>query len=165
MRGNIFSTAYMLSNFVAVLIVFICLIKPVLGRMCMSLIFIGASVVNAVISISHPEIYSTYADVAALQIYVDFINGFFSRHITTFILFIAAGQVLIGLALVWKGLPEKLGLAGAIIFLLAISPLGAGSAFPCSLLLALACIFLIREKKIIPWPLSILHPEKKTVKI
>jgi hypothetical protein len=157
MRGNIFSEAYMLSNFVAVMIVYISIIKPVFGRMCMSLLFIGASVVNTVISISHPQIYRTYADIAALPVYEQFINGFFSRHITGFVLSIAVGQLLIGCALLWKGPLEKIALAAAIIFLFAIAPLGAGSSFPCSIILAIACAILMREKKISPWPLSILH--------
>ncbi len=157
MRGNIFSQAYMLSNFVAVLILYISVIKPVFGRMCMSLLFIAASAVNTVISISHPQIYKTYADVAALPAYEQFINGFFSRHITIFMLSIAVCQSLIGLALLWRGPLEKIALGGAIIFLLAIAPLGAGSSFPCSVILAIACLFLIGEKKITPWPLAILH--------
>ncbi|SDF66854.1 hypothetical protein [Chitinophaga filiformis] len=157
MRGNIFSQAYMLSNFVAVMIAYLCIIKPVFGRMCMSLLFIAAAVVNTVISISHPEIYRTYASIAALPAYEQFINGFFGRHIASFVLSIAAGQFAIGLALLWKGPVEKVALGGAIIFLLAIAPLGAGSSFPCSVILAVACLLLMREKKIIPWPLTILH--------
>lgn len=157
MRGNIFSEAYMLSNFVAVLIVYISIIKPVFGRMCMSLLFIAASVVNTVISISHPQIYKTYSDVAALPAYEEFIDGFFSRHITVFVLSIAVCQFLIGLALIWKGPLGKIALGGAIIFLVAIAPLGAGSSFPCSIILAIACLILMREKRITPWPLTILH--------
>ena len=157
MTGNIFSSPYILSNFVAVLIIYICIMKPVFGRMCMSLLFLGASVVNTVIAISYPWLYLTYADVAALPGYVQFINGFFSRHITTIILFIAAAQFLIGMLLVWKGKMEKLALVGAVIFLLAIAPLGAGSSFPCSLLLTVACILLMKEKKIDPWPVTLLH--------
>ncbi|PSL34668.1 hypothetical protein [Chitinophaga ginsengisoli] len=157
MRGNIFSQAYLLSNLVAVLIVYISFIKPVFGRMCMSLLFIAAAVVNSVISISHPEIYRTYASLAALPAYEQFINGFFGRHVTSLVLFIAVGQFGIGLALLWKGPVEKIALTCAIIFLVAIAPLGAGSSFPCSLILAIACLLLLREKKIAPWPLTILH--------
>lgn len=157
MRGNVFSTAYMLSNLVAVLIVYLCILKPVIGRMTMSLLFIAAAVVNTVISISHPQIYMTYADVAAIPAYVQFINEYFSRHITLYVLTIAAGQFLIGTFLVWKGPMEKLALTGAIIFLLAIAPLGAGASFPCTLLLALGCALLLKEKNIQPWPLTLLH--------
>lgn len=157
MRGNIFSQAYMLSNFIAVLILYISIIKPVFGRMCMSLLFLGGAVVNTVISISHPQIYMTYADVAALPAYEEFINGYFGSHITGFVLSIAVGQLLIGLALLWKGPLEKIALAGAVVFLLAIAPLGAGASFPCTVVLAIACLFLMREKKISPWPLAILY--------
>jgi len=164
MRGNIFSEAYMMSNAVAIMIVYISIIKPVFGRMFISLLFIGAAVVNTVISFSHPQIYTTYADIVALPVYERFINGFFSRHITGFVLSIAFAQLLIGLALFWKGRLEKTALVAAVIFLLAITPLGAGSSFPCSILLAIACIILMREKRISPWPSTILHirSHKKT---
>jgi hypothetical protein len=131
----------------------------------MSLLFIAASVVNTVIAISHPRLYLTYADVAAVPLYVQFINGFFSRHITTIVLSIAIAQFIIGSLLIWKGALEKFALAGALIFLLAIAPLGAGSSFPCSLLLALACVLLMREKMVKPWPATLLHIKSGDKKI
>lgn len=165
MKGNVFSSAYMLSNFVAVLIVYICIMKPVFGRMCMSLLFIAAAVVNTVIAISYPRLYLAYADVAALPQYVQFINGFFSRHITSFVLSIAVAQFLAGCLMMWKGVAEMLALAGAVIFLLAIAPLGAGSSFPCSLLLALGCFLLMKERKIEPWPVTLLHTKSIAKKV
>lgn len=156
MRGNVFSTAYLISNAIAVLIFLITVLRPVLGRMCMSIIFIAASIVNAVISISHPEVYRLYGDLAALPAYEHFIEHTFSRHITTIVLLIAIGQLLIGIGLFWKGPFEKTALGGAIVFLLAIAPLGAGSSFPCSVFLAIACIWLLAEKKTAPWLLTLI---------
>ncbi|SFM71064.1 hypothetical protein SAMN05428949_0518 [Chitinophaga sp. YR627] len=165
MRGNIFSTAYMLSNVIAVMIVYLCILKPAFGRMCISILFIGASIVNTVIAISHPRLYLTYADVAAVPLYVQFINGFFSRHITTIVLSIATAQFIIGGLLIWKGTLEKFALGGATMFLVAIAPLGAGSSFPSSLLLALACLLLMREKEIKPWPETLFHIKSDSKKI
>jgi hypothetical protein len=39
----------------------------------------------------------------------------------------------------------RLGLVGAISFFVAIAPLGLGSAFPCSLVMAMGAILLLRR--------------------
>jgi hypothetical protein len=55
---------------------------------------------------------------------------------------IATAQALIAIALLLKGQVYKWGAAGGILFLLAIIPLGVGSAFPCSLIMATALALL-----------------------
>ena len=52
--------------------------------------------------------------------------------------FIATAQAFIAVSLLLKGRIYKAGIIGGVIFLIAIAPLGVGSAFPCTLLLALA---------------------------
>jgi hypothetical protein len=151
MRGNIFSQPYIISNLISILILIIALVRPVFGRMLLSLIFIAAAIINMVIAISNPEVYKIYESLAALPIYEDFIRGPFSLHITGYILAIATGQLMIGLGLALKGIYESIALTGAIIFLLAIAPLGAGSSFPCTVILALTCVILLREKKRQSW--------------
>lgn len=151
MRGNVFSEPYIISNLVSILIIIISIIKPVFGRMVLSLIFIAAAIINTIIVLSHPEVYRIYASLTALPEYEDFINGSFSDYTVAYIIAIAICQLLIGLGLAWKGVYETIALLGAIIFLLAIAPLGAGSSFPCTVLLAIACMILLREKKDYPW--------------
>jgi hypothetical protein len=96
----------------------------------------------------------TYADLAAIPTYETFIRGNFSRHITTFILTIAVAQLAIGICIAGKGALSKTALAGAIIFLLAIAPLGAGSAFPCTVILAAACTVLLIKGQLLPLSVS-----------
>jgi hypothetical protein len=61
---------------------------------------------------------------------------------------ISAGQFLAGVYLLQKGVLQKIAAWGGILFLVAIAPLGIGSAFPCSLILATAFIsFLKRDQK------------------
>lgn len=158
MRGNIFSQPYIISNLISMLIIVITIIRPVFGRMILSLIFISAAIINTVIVLANPEVYRIYASLAALPAYEDFINGSFSDYTVAYILIIAVGQLLIGLGLAWKGIYETIALTGAIIFLLAIAPLGAGSSFPCTLLLAIAAAILLREKKDTPWPQWLIKP-------
>jgi hypothetical protein len=46
-----------------------------------------------------------------------------------------------------KGLMLKIGAAGAIIFLLAILPLGVGSGSPCTLIMAIGMFLILKTKK------------------
>ncbi|GAA3918195.1 hypothetical protein GO495_20655 [Chitinophaga oryziterrae] len=151
MRGNIFSQPFIISNLISLLILIIVLAKPIFGRMLISLIFIAAAIINTVVAITNPDVYKVYESLAALPVYEDFIRGPFSLHITTYVIIIAAGQLMIGLGLAMKGMYESIALVGAIIFLLAIAPLGAGSSFPCTVILALACGILLREEKRKSW--------------
>ncbi|HEY1166206.1 MAG TPA: hypothetical protein VGE90_13590 [Chitinophaga sp.] len=68
------------------------------------------------LSVSFPELWR-YATFVIIN---TFIRGNFSRHITAFILTIAAAQLAIGICIAGKGVLSKTALAGAIIFLLAI---------------------------------------------
>lgn len=143
MRGNIFSPEYIFSNAMALLLVVLAAKRPQIARAALSLIFIGAACCNAIAAIYYPEQYMVYADLTASRLYETFIRGAFSRHITFYILSIALLQLVIGTLIGWKGIWMKLALGGAFAFLAAIAPLGAGSAFPCSVLLAVACLILI----------------------
>jgi len=143
MRGNIFSPEYMFSNTVALLLLVLAIKRPQVARAILSLIFIGAAFYNAAVAIYYPAQYMVYADLTASRHYEAFIRGAFSRHITFYILIIALLQLAAGTLIGWKGIWMKLALAGAFIFLLAIAPLGAGSAFPCSVLLAAASLTLL----------------------
>jgi hypothetical protein len=51
---------------------------------------------------------------------------------------IAIGQAVIAFLLAANGWPRRLGYVGAIVFLLAIVPLGVGAGFPATILMALA---------------------------
>ena len=46
-----------------------------------------------------------------------------------------------------KGFVFKAGAVGAIIFLVAIAPLGVGSAFPCTVIMAIALYILIKKQQ------------------
>jgi hypothetical protein len=158
MRGNIFSQPYIISNLIGILIIVISIVRPIFGRMILSLIFIAAAIINAVVVLANPEVYKLYASLAALPVYEDFINGSFGDYTVAYVLAIAAGQLIIGIGLAWKGIFEVVALTGAIIFLLAVAPLGAGSSFPCTVLIAIACVIQLREKKDNPWLKLLIHP-------
>jgi hypothetical protein len=143
MKGNIFSPESVFSNAISLIILLLAIKRPVTARTLISILFIGAAIFNGYTAIADPEKYMGFADMAALPVYETFIRGEFSRHITVYILTIAAAQLVTGICIASRGVLSRAALAGAAIFLTAIAPLGAGSAFPCSLVLAAACIILL----------------------
>jgi hypothetical protein len=96
-------------------------------------IFVWAATVNTFTAATEPWVYLAYAGLTPSHWYEAFINGWFSRHISEFVMTIAAGQLTIAILLSREGRARRLGVWGAMVFLLAIAPLGVGSGFPFSL--------------------------------
>jgi hypothetical protein len=80
-----------------------------------------------------------------LGIYRDFILGFFAEHIQLLVMGVAACQALVAIGLAVGPPLARIGLVGAACFLVAIAPLGVGSGFPSTLLLAGGAILLWRR--------------------
>jgi hypothetical protein len=133
---------YVVSNAVALILIFISYVIPKIARYIWVVIFLAAGVLNLVTVLRTPEVYLVYGKTAILQIYKDFVYGFFSLHIRTVVVGIATGQILVAVLLIFKKLFFWLGVIGGVIFLVAIAPLGIGSAFPSTLLLAMGLIAL-----------------------
>lgn len=78
----------------------------------------------------------------AIPLYRNFIYGTFARHTSLIVMAIAAGQIAVG-ALAFAPRPwRKLSYLGAIVFLCAITPLGAGAAAPSTLVFAMGFAIL-----------------------
>jgi hypothetical protein len=113
--------------------------KSPAGLLVFGVIFILAGIFNFYTASTTPEVYQQYATGALFDFYVNFIHGFFRRHAEIIVKLIAAGQMLVGiLLLIKKGEARFSGVFGGILFLIAIAPLGIGSAFPATLIMALA---------------------------
>ena len=136
---------YIISNIVFGLTIVFAFQKPMLARIFLAGFFLWASYFNSTSALNSPEIYLDYARPDALPAYSNFINGFFSRHITPFVCAIAAGQFLIFAGLVLNKRLTKLACLGGIIFGLAIAPLAVGSAFPSTVSMAIAFYILLKK--------------------
>jgi len=138
---------YIISNAIGLLLIYICYRWFRAGRILFGLIFLAAGVFNFYITCKSPEIYvEVYGASAVFSFYKDFIYGFFNEHVTLLVRIIAIGQVIVGIFLFLRGVFFKLGILGGILFLLAISPLGIGSAFPCTVFMAIGLYLLYRNK-------------------
>ncbi len=136
--------ASIVSNLVAVLLLYISWKRKNAARVLFALLFTWAAITNWITAHNNPQVYLEYGNYA-IDIYKKFITGEFASHITGFVSLIAIGQLIIGLGLLARGMIVKLSCIGGIIFLLAIAPLGFGAAFPFSITAAIALFLLYRH--------------------
>ena len=133
------------SNIVAAFILFVSWRWRNVGRFLFFALFLWAAQVNMRMAIWNPHAYLEYARWAVAP-YRAFILGPFARHIGVFVGGIAIGQLAIAILVTLRGRAVAFGFAGATIFLLAIAPLGRGSAFPFSLVTSVAAVRLLRQR-------------------
>lgn len=129
------------SNIVALSLIFISLRRPLIARIAFGIIFFVAVLVNLLTAWNWPVLYQAYAETA-IPPYQSFISGFFARHTEMLVTLIAFGQLLIGLGLIIGRSLLLPACVGAILFFLAIAPLGIGSAFPAPLIMSIAILIL-----------------------
>ena len=138
-----FILAYLVSNLVGLIMAWTSYHKPLIGRFMYALLFLWAAQFNWRSCRSAPDVYTGYGEFTVFPFYKTFIEGWFSEHTELVVSLIAAGQGLIGLAMIIGRFPARLGAWGAMFFLLAIAPLGMGSAFPATILMALGAYFTL----------------------
>ena len=139
---------YVITHAVAFLMIFICYKWPKIGNVAWGVIFILAGIFNIFMVIKNPQAYLSYRD-HAVDFYKFFIDGVFHSFTIFIVSLIGTGQILVGIFLLRKGKLFLLGILGGIVFLVAIAPLGIGSAFPSTLLMAFSLVLLhIRHKKV-----------------
>jgi len=146
MRFREYLVPYLVSNGVALAILALAFMRPRAAKWIWVAIFIWAAAINTLTAHQTPLVYLVYGVLTPSAFYRHFIENWFSQHILVTVQTIAVGQLVIALLLGSGGRARRLGVIGASIFLLAIAPLGVGSAFPFSLT-AMASL-LVMERKI-----------------
>ena len=140
-----------LSNALAVAFLVLALYRPNPARMIAGGGFIFAGLINGTLAILNPQIYVTGFGPNAIGVYKTFIYGLLAQAPGRFILAIAVWQLVVaGMILVNSTDYTRLGCVAAAVFLVGISPLGVGCAFPSNLILAAALVVLARSR----WPLQ-----------
>ena len=137
-------TWYIISNIVGVIFMWLASKRPRIARMFFVLLFGWAFYFNLTSSIRTPEIYLTYSEMAC-SFLSRFINGWFSRNITMMVATIAIGQGLLAAGFLLRGIWVKCASLGAMIFLIAIAPLGVGAAFPFSVTVSIAAFLVMKN--------------------
>lgn len=132
-------------NLVPLLLLWVCWRWKGAGRLCFAALFFWAGVVNLYTAFASPRAYLYFAEQTQVELYQRFIRGPFARHITSFVGGIAVGQLIVGILVALRGKPVRLGLLGAVVFLLAMVPLGEGAGFPAPLFMIAAAALLLPE--------------------
>jgi len=123
----------------------LCLAKPNAGRIFLGLFYVAMAIgVNIVLVLLHPQLYIELGRNALIPLYRALFLQVIALNPPLFILPVAACQIAIGLLILNKGRYVKVGLAGGIIFTLAITPLGI-EELP-NPVLALAQVFLLTKE-------------------
>jgi hypothetical protein len=139
-------TGLIISNIAAILFLITAFRWPKIARVLFLVLFSWASWMNWKTSLENPNAYLEYAGLTWSSFYKDFINGWFSRNIQFAVGIVATCQGLIAISMLLKGWVFKAGAIGAILFLLAIVPLGIGSGFPCTIIFAAAMFLLLKKE-------------------
>lgn len=133
------------STIVALFMLIVSVRSRVIGRKLFATLFGWAAGINAWTALTSPAAYLGYAGFTVSDLYRGFILGFFGQHITSIVIAIAVGQACIAIALLLGRRWQKAGLAAAVVFLLAIVPLGIGAGVPATVIMALGAGVLWRE--------------------
>jgi hypothetical protein len=134
---------HLVSLLIALAFAFAAVKKPMLARRLYAGLFLYATLANAAVALLAPHSYLGNARYAWLEVYRSFILGWFSEHIGLVVGAISLGQALVAAGLIRGGVWARLALIGAIVFFLAIAPLGVASAFPASLIWAFGAAWLL----------------------
>jgi hypothetical protein len=139
-----FWVAYVVSNLVAMTLIWTAKKYPVFTRASFFALFALASAANTYIATDSPWAYQDYADTA-IPLYRQFILGIFESIVTPMVLIIALAQLLIALSMLFEGKPLSVGCWAGVMFGIGIAPLGLYAAFPATLLMAVAFFVLLKN--------------------
>ncbi len=140
-----FFIPWLLSNSIAILFLVAAIRKTKLARLLIALLFAWACWLNYTTAHYNPEEYLNYAVLTPFGLYHDFINGWFKAHIVSMVTIISLGQGLIAIGMLLKDWVVRLASLSAIVFFLAIAPLGIGAGFPATIVSAVAIYFILKK--------------------
>ena len=134
-----------ISNGIALVILATAFRWTKLTRLLLFMVFAWACWLNYNTAHKTPDDYLIYATFTPFEMYHNFIVHWFKSNIVPTVTLISIGQGLIALGITLKGLVVQIACVGAILFFIAIAPLGVGSAFPATLIAAAATMLILKK--------------------
>lgn len=134
---------FIISNALALFILWMSSRNTRVAKGMLGVLFIGAGAFNIYTVFSNPAAYLDFADTAVVKFYQLWIPRLLTDHAPLVISCISAGQLYIGLSMMYNEWRFRIACVGGMLFGLAIAPLGIGSAFPASLVLSFAFLVLL----------------------
>ena len=142
---------YVISQVISLIILNAAWWKTRWARWLFSILFFWAAGINMYLGLTDPDSYLNNARFA-IPLYQDFINGWFSHYNHTLIPLMAIGEFFLAIGMLLHSRWVKLACIGSIIFLLSISPLMVGSAFPFPITVSIAAVLIfINDDKNYIW--------------
>jgi hypothetical protein len=103
----------------------LCLFRPHAARIFVGVFFIIMAVgVNVVLAVVDPDQFMKLGDAPVIPFYAWFFQNVVAPAPQLIGILAAAGETTVGLLMLSGGRGRRLGLIGAIVFLIAITPLG-----------------------------------------
>ena len=116
---------------------------PRLARIMFFILFTWTSWMNWQTVTDTPLLYLKFQDLTWSEAYKNFINGWFAKNINPVVITTAICQAVLAVSMLAGGVIFRAGAIGAVIFFLALTPLGMGAAFPSTLVMAIAMFILL----------------------
>ncbi len=114
---------YLISTTFVLALVILCFVRPNAGRIALGFFFLAmAFVVNGLFILTNPQGYEAYLSEAYLPLYRDLTARTVAVYPVIYGLLLMAFEIAMGLLLLNKGVYVKIGLAGTIVFLIALAP-------------------------------------------
>jgi hypothetical protein len=132
--------SYVGSNLVALIMLALSWRWKTAARLSFILLFLWAALYNFRAAFVRPGEYVSFVRLA----YSSFSLRLFLQHTTAIVAAIAIGQFAIGILVSLRGLAVKVGLSGAVLFLLGMAPLATADGFSARLIKACAALLLLR---------------------
>jgi hypothetical protein len=127
------------------LLIAISVYQPNIGRIVAGLFFLAMALgVNLTLILVDVGFYVAYGSQAFLPLYRWFFREIVALNPTFFAILLVVYEFTVGILMLNKGLYVRLGLAGGILFLLAITPLGLETLGNIGMTVALA--LLLRQE-------------------
>ena len=139
------------ANALAVAFFVLAMYRPNAARITAGGGFILAGLINGTLALIDPQVYVRGLGPYAVGVYKTFIDSVLAQAPGRLILAFAVWHIFVGTCILVNSRDfVRLGSVAAALFLIGISPLGVGCAFPSNLLLAGALVALARLR----WPLE-----------
>jgi hypothetical protein len=136
-----------IGNLLAIILMLLSYHFPRVLRVIWGAIFITMGVVSLITVYNNPSVFIDLIGSKPVKFYQDFIDKTMVEHPGAFILLLGVIQILFG-GMIWsRKVWFILGCIGAVLFLLAILPLGLAITFPLTIFMALSIIFLMRKRR------------------
>ena len=126
-------------------ILLLCIRKPFYGRRLLAYLFFMGTVANIYLAWIYPRDYLVFGQFTWLDSYRHFIYMILFRQAMWMGGILVVLHAYLGYVYWQKGPLPKVAIFLSIFFLLLLTPLGFGSAFPASLLLLIGVIYLSRD--------------------